>query len=191
MSVLQIGDKMPVRMRMALPLAQVALAIALTLPTYLRPESVEHPANREFGVNWGFALNAPAMLCRYLVQRLALQFCPEKYMSGSWAGCEPLPVVFETVVYFAFVWFLWRVVLLELSGRGESILTPRTKMRVAADVFAVLFGVFMAFFGTAISRQLDQGAIIVWITYLIWAVMIVLFYGHDLWVCIHRREQTA
>jgi|SRR5271165_2514146 len=183
---------MRAKMRVALPLVQVAIAIALAMPDYLRPESLEHPSKRNLSLQWGFALNAPATVSRYYLQRFALQFCPERYMTSDFTGCYPLDFIFETFVYFVLVWFLWRVVLREVGGRGQSVLTARTRMRSAVDAFAILFGALVAVFGTVISNQIgSRSAALVWITYLIWAITIIVFYGHDLWVSLRRREQTA
>jgi hypothetical protein len=174
---------MRARMRIVLPLVQVVIAFALTMPSYLKPDLLEYPSKKKLGLQWGFALNAPATVSRYFLQRLALQFCPDKYMTGTWTGCYPLPFVFETFVYFAFVWFLWRIVLLEISGRGQSLLTTRTRIRKLADALAIVFGALVAFFGIVISNQMGPGwhAALVGITYLLWAVTIIVFYGHDLW----------
>jgi len=191
MRVIPIGNAMRHKLRVAIPLVQVAIAIALTTPSYLRSPSIDHPAKRNLGLQWGVALNAPAEVSRYFLQRLAMQFCPERYR-GNFTECPPLNVIFETVVYFALVWVLWCGVLLELSGGGQSVLSPRTRMRTAADLFAILFGGLVAFFGVVISDQLGpRYAAPVGITYLIWAIAIIVFYSHDLWVHLRAHKVAA
>jgi predicted membrane protein len=119
-----------------------------------------------------------------------MQFCPERYMTGSSTGCYPVGFVVETVVYFGLVALLWYAVALEAAGKGRSILTPKTGMRAAADCLAIVFGASVLVFGVLYSSRFGSriDSFLVGITYLVWAVAIIVFYGHDLRV--HRSGRA-
>jgi hypothetical protein len=184
---------MRIRMRIALPLVQVAIAVPLTLSNYyFGSEPQGHEAHRKLDVQLGFALNAPAMVSRNFLEAIAVQFCPEKYRTSPSTGCYPLPFAVETVVYFGLVGLLWYAVMLEAAGNGQSVLTTKTGMRPAADALAILFGAAVGVFGALISQQIGPrvDSFLVGIIYIIWAIAIMVFYGRDLWLYLGiAREQ--
>jgi hypothetical protein len=169
--------------RFLLPLVQVALAVVLTIPEYFRPESSEHPLKEKLNLQLGFALNAPAATLRYFLERFAMLFCPERYMTGTFTGCFPLQFVFETIVYFGLVALLWHFVILE-SGRQESVITSKTRMRKVVDALGILFGALVGAFGVMISHQIGSpiNSFVVGIMYVIWSLTIMVFYGRDFWL---------
>ena len=111
---------MRLSLRFTLPSVQTAIAIALTMTIFSRPESETYVYMDNFGLQLGFALNAPATALRYSLESLAMQFCPATYEGNSWTGCYPLAPIFETVVYFGLVWLLWYAVALEAAGGGAK-----------------------------------------------------------------------
>jgi hypothetical protein len=75
---------------------------------------------------------------------------------------------------------------------GQSSLTPKTGIRRAADVLAMIFGGAVAIFSLLIRRH-EFGYVTTYSTlvaapYFFWAVVIVAFYGHDLWVCFRTGK---
>lgn len=166
-------------------------AIAVTMTIFRRPESETYVYMNNFGLQLGFALNGPATALRYILERFAMQFCPATYEGNPWTGCYPLAPIFETIVYFTLVWLLWYAVALEAGGRGQSILTPRTGRRVLADALLVLFGAAVAVFGTLSANpvHLPVRSTFVGVTYLLWALAIVIFYSHDLWLHIRKLQK--
>jgi hypothetical protein len=132
---------MRTRIRLVLPLVQMAIAIALTASNRLRPQSWESPTSLAYDWQLCCGLNAPATLIWSCLMRF----------HGEWYWEYPLVgVVLETLVYFALVGLLWYIVSVEMGGKGQSSLTPRTRMRGAADALAMIFGRAVATFGLLI-----------------------------------------
>jgi hypothetical protein len=181
------------RLRFTLPSVLAAIAIAVTMSIFSRPESETYVYMNNFDLQLGFALNAPATALRYCLERLAMQFCPATYQGNPWTGCYPLAPIFETVVYFGLVWLLWYAVALEVAGRGQSTLTPRTGRRGLADTLSVLFGAFVGVFGVLSSNPMGSPvrSLLVGVTYLLWALAIIVFYGRDLWVHFRTRQNKT
>jgi hypothetical protein len=181
---------MRLSLRFTLPSVQTVIAIALTMTIFSRPESETYVYMDNFGLQLGFALNAPATALRYCLERLAMQFCPATYEGNSWTGCYPLAPIFETVVYFGLVWLLWYVVALEAAGGGQSVLTPRTGRRRLTDSLLVLFGALVGVFGI-LSNRIGEPirSTLVGVTYLLWAIAIIIFYSRDLWGHFRTRKK--
>lgn len=185
---------MRLRTRFTLPFIQTAIAAAVTMSIFSRPESLEHPLVGDFVLQLGFAVNAPATVLRYCLERFAMQFCPAEHMYSPWTGCYPLAPIFETVVYFGLVWLLWYAVVLEVAGRCQRVLTPRARGRGLIDTLAALFGVFVGVFAVVDNKPMGSPvrSLLVGVTYLLWAFAIVIFYSRDLWVHFRaRRKETG
>ena len=104
-----------------------------------------------------------------------------------------MALLLEKLLYLVLVGLLWYVVSIEIDGKGLSVLTPKTRMRRTADVLAVFFGVAVANTGLLIRRY-EFGFVTTYSTlvatpYFIWAVTIVVFYGHDLWACLDKARK--
>jgi hypothetical protein len=172
-------------MRIALPLVQMLLAVGLTWNAY------HHPTQETLGRAVLFALNAPVTVVCYCLETLAMFFCPSQYMTSPSTGCYPIQFIFETVIYIGLVGLLWFVVSLEVAGRGRSILTPKTGARAAVDLLATFFGVGVVAFGIVWSGRLGRplNVRIAGITFLVWGIVIVSFYGRDLWLQTRRTQR--
>jgi hypothetical protein len=152
------------RVRFVLPLTQAAVACAL-IASFLAPPHPEDFAKTEYQIYR--ALNAPAFLLSAVPARIAHWVYRKAYF------------IVETTVRLCFVWLVWYAVSIEISGRGRSVLSPRTRVRRVADALAVIFGAAVALSG---GYGLHPPAI--WMLYLIWGVVIMGFYGRDLWVSL-------
>jgi len=82
---------------------------------------------------------------------------------------------------------LWYCVAIEMGGRGQSVLASRTRMRKVADFGGMLFGVVLANDSVVLGRQFG----LLSIPYLLWAVLLVTFYGHDLWTTFGSARRPA
>jgi hypothetical protein len=95
-------------------------------------------------------------------------------------------ITVETFLFIGLVWLLWYLVSVEVSGRGQSILTSKVRFRIVADVLAMLFGVALSVMGFNIYERgfgfVTTYSTLVSAPYFLWALAIVAFYGHDLWV---------
>lgn len=165
------------KLRFVLPVVQMVLAIGLTMHNFGRPSSFENPAWTKPDRQLCDALNAPAALVRYGLTLVA----------NGLPNRDPNHMLIETTIYFALVGLLWYAVAIEISGRGQSVLTARSGMRKSADIFGIFFGVVLGavtaisdFGGSAMYIKL---AVIAWFA---WAAVIVGFYGHDLRTSLRR-----
>ena len=106
----------------------------------------------------------------------------------------PIEFALETVVFLLLVGLLWYLVSIELEGKGESVLTPRTGIRGTADGLAIIFGVILACLGLLVVGQFGAVTLysnIVAIPYYIWGAAITIFYGRDLWLCFGTIQKRA
>ena len=154
----------------------MAIAIALTTSNFLRPDPLPHPAYLMPDKQFCDGLNAPAAVIRFLL----IQLC------GLGYGSLPLiEFIIETGVYFSLVWLLWYLVIVESRGKGLSILASKTRFRKTVDLCAIAFGVLLlllgGFNGAALHGNYGK---IVSIPYEIWTLLILGFYGHDLWASL-------
>lgn len=174
----------------AFPLVQMMLAIGVT-GNYIHPADTRLPRIVLYG------LNAPATLIYSYLEKLAMLFCPSQYRTGPSTGCDPLDFIFEKVVYTALIGLLWLAVSLESAGRGQSVLTPITGARAAADALAVFFGVAVGALGISLSLRLGRPwyGRVDFVAFMAWAVVIVWFYGRDLFLHASgggkRHQQTS
>jgi hypothetical protein len=127
-----------------LPLVQVAVAVALTTSNRLGPFSIADPTWTKPDRQFCDGLNAPAALIRFFLIRFADIWFPLYY---------PIEFVLETVVFFLLVGLLWYLVSIEIGGKGQSVLTPKTGIRRAADVLAIIFGAVLAVLGLFVRGQ--------------------------------------
>ena len=139
-----------------------------------------------------YGLNAPATLFYTYLEKLAMLFCPSQYRTGPSTGCDPLDFIFEKVIYTALIGLLWLAVSLEAAGRGRSVLTPMTGARAAADALAIVFGVAVGALGIGLSLRLGRPwyGRVDFVTFITWAVVIVWFYGHDLFLHTSVKGKT-
>jgi hypothetical protein len=171
------------RTRILLPLAQVAVAAALMTHNALVPDSLANPAFTKPDWQFCLGLNAPATLVARYPMHILFQSPWPRY---------PFSAVLELIVRLSLIWLLWYVVSIEIDGRGHSILAPKTRMRKVADVLALAFGVVVGATGQTISSRFDVNyGRLVAAPYIIWAVVIIGFYGRDLWVSFARQHELA
>jgi hypothetical protein len=111
---------------------------------------------------------------------------------GEWYWEHPLSgIIAESSLFIALVGLLWYLVAVEVSGRGQSVLTSKVRFRSLADVSAMLFGGGLLIMGLNIYWH-EFGfptaySAAVAIPYIMWALVVVLFYGHDL--LVHSRSK--
>jgi hypothetical protein len=167
------------KVRVVLPLVQVLVAIALITSYALRRPDRE--LNSLFRApDWLLcsSLNAPATLARGCLIRI----------TNGWSWGPPrISFAFWTTLYVMLVWLLWYLVSIEIGGKGQSILTPKTRMRRMADLFLIVVGAAVALGGLTIRRESGFAApysTLEAVPYFIWGVVISVFYGHDLWVSV-------
>jgi len=171
-------------MRLLLPLLQVLLAAALTIHNRLRPIGSLGSRDRAPDRQLCDALNAPAAVMRLVLLGTA----------DRWTLRYPLlQFIIETVIYMVLVWLLWYMVSIEIGGKGQSILTPRTRIRRIADVFLILFGILVATLGFLLAPDFLRTAYsnLVTIPHYIWGLAIIAFYGHDLLASFETNRYRA
>lgn len=176
---------MRIKTRVALPLVQIAVAITLKINSRLRPLSAENPSWTAPDRQFCDALNAPAALVRIFLLRLSDAWLPASYQAEF---------LLETIVYFVLVGLLWYIVSIEIGGKGQSVLTPKTRARRMADGLVIFFGLMLGILGLLVRGQfgvVDTYSNLVAIPYYIWALVIVSFYGHDLWVSFRAPGPSA
>jgi hypothetical protein len=182
------------RMRLVLPLAQVAFAVALTTRDFLRPGTFERPSWTAPFRQFFLGLNAPAAQIKVYLTKLAWMWDPQYY---------PTMFILDTIVYVGLVGLVWYAVSIEIYGKGKSVLTPKTGMRRLADLLAVVFGAVLAVTGLQIHRRANGYLVsypdyvghpdLVAVLFFIWGATLLAFYGHDLWVCFGtaQKQPTA
>jgi len=166
------------RIHFVLPLMQVVVAVGLMTHNYLAVDSLANPRWRHSDWQFCGALNAPAtMLAEYPTD-----------IAYRWLGpYYPLNEIIEWIVRLCLIWLLWYCVAIEMGGRGQSVLASRTRMRKVADFGGMLFGVVLANDSVVLGRQFG----LLSIPYLLWAVLLVTFYGHDLWTTFGSARRPA
>ena len=171
------------KVRIVLPLIQLAVAGALTTSNFHRPNPIANPSFR--APDWQFCagLNAPAAIIRDWLTRNIWQW-----------GHPQIDFVLQTALFFLLVWLLWYLVSIEIGGKGHSILTPKTRMRRISDLLLMVFGTAVGLGGLTVRHDLGVSgpySNLVAVPYYIWGVVISVFYGHDLWASVsssrHRR----
>ena len=180
------------RIRFIVPLAQVALAVALKAHNYFAPSTWEHSAGERLDNQFCDALNAPATLVRHLlrwtVPRLeCLVFVPPRarFSNESCLGylSQPVDLVLGTIVYFCLIWLVWYLTIIEAFGGGRGVLMAKAWMRKAADLLGVTFGLGLVVVGllVRISGGLPTTYWnLVALPYYIWGAAIATFYCRDL-----------
>lgn len=193
---------MRTRMRLVLPLAQVAIAIILKTHNFLGPDPLVHPAWQRADNQFCNGLNAPATLVRELLGRTAarlecLLWIPAGLRSATpccWGYLSyPVDLALDTIVYFGLVWLVWYGVSVEIRGGGQSVLASKTRMRAVADALAIVFSVAMVAYGLEIRSGFRAPSAywnVVAVPYYIWGVSVMIFYGRDLRSCF-RTPQNA
>ena len=135
-------------------------------------------------------LNAPVAVVRFWILQVGFKW----FVFHPWFA-----FVVENIVYFGLVAFLWYLVSLEIIGweqKRGSVLTARMPARRLADIFAIAFALVIAFFGEQVRRQTPgiYGTTYwnaVSIPYFIWAIVLVLFFGRDLFLIVKGRIRLA
>ncbi len=176
---------MRVKSRLAFPLLQVIVSAALMTSNLLRPDSWSSPAWKAPDRQICGALNAPAtLIAKY----------PVEIADRLWSRYYPLNLVVELIVYLSLVWLVWYVVSVEMGGKGVSVLTPKTGMRKVSDALVIIFGALLGAAGLWVAGQFPglYGRLVS-TPYLVWALAVLSFYGHDLWACFRstRREPAG
>jgi hypothetical protein len=174
---------MRTRLRRTLPLVQAAIAIALLVSNRLRDPWETRPAFLAPDLQFCCALNAPATV----VWVLLCIFKGELYFEHPF-----LWDIIELVAYVLLIGLLWYVVSIEISGSGQSVLTPKTRIRSVADLLMIAFAGYVAAFGFSV-RSHEFGFVttysnLVATPYFLWAVTIATFYGNDLWVRMRAKR---
>lgn len=172
------------RIRLVLPLIQVAVAVALATSNALRPDTWSSPAWTKLDSQLLHSINAPAAVVAMYPLDCAYHWFSPYY---------PLNLVVESVIRFSLIWLLWYAVSIEIGGAGQSVLTPKTRMRKVADVIAILFGAVVGVVGVLGSRPCGSifARLMVVLPILLWPLVIMGFYGHDLWVSIRGAQKPA
>lgn len=106
---------MKIKMRILLPIFQMAIALALILSNRLRPFSPASPSWTAPDRQFCDGLNAPATLIRIILIRFADILFPLNYR---------IEFVLETVVFVLLVGLLWYAVSIELGGT-VGVFSPR------------------------------------------------------------------
>jgi len=174
---------MRARLRIWLPLLQVLIAAALITSNLLRPS---HPSFTAPDRQFCDALNAPVVLIRGWCLRFAFREFPQLY--AGWAG-----VIIENILYLILIGLLWYLVSIEIGGKKEervSIIAEKTGIRTVFDLLLIFFGIYLG-----IAPLLEPYVFVTWhglfaIPYFIWAIVIIRFYGRDLWVYRRQRRET-
>ena len=180
---------MRARTRMVLPLAQLAIAAALTISNLLRPDTAASHSWAAPDRQFCLALNAPvALIVGWLVRGA--------YAWASFPWNYRIAFALERVIFFVLVGLLWYGVSTEIDGRGQSVITPKTGMRSVADMLAMLLGLGLVPLGLYVRRVLGYHSMYGYsaaMLYFAWAATVVVFYGHDLWACSRtlRRKPTG
>lgn len=164
---------MRIRIRYTLPSIQVAIAAALTASNRLRQIPMGGSAWAAPDRQFCDGLNAPAALIRYCLLSMADRLFP---------GIFRFEFAVETAVYLPLVGLLWYVVGVEIAGqRGRN---RPLRSRHAVDICAMMFGAALALVALLIRHQFGRPvssyANLVAVPYFVWAVIIVVFYAHDL-----------
>jgi len=170
------------RLRTWLPLLQVLIAAALITSNLLRPDPLSSPSFRAPDRQFCDALNAPVVLVRYCWLRFAFREFPQLY--EGWAG-----VIVENVVYLGLVGLLWYLVSIEIGGRREgklSVIAGKTGVRTVCDLTFVAFGISLGFISIFGNPGFGTYYGLFAVPYFIWAGVIIVFYGRDLWV--HQKR---
>jgi hypothetical protein len=171
--------KMRVKFSVLLPVVQLGVAITLISSNRFRHDSIENPSWVAPDRQVCDGLNAPAAVIRMLLVKL----CDYLFTRQAW-----LISVLETIVFCVLVALLWYLVAIEISSMirdGRSALTSTSGMRAVADVLLITFGISLAVAGGLVRHQFggrpDIYANLVAAPYFVWALIIVAFYGYDLW----------
>jgi hypothetical protein len=172
------------RLQTWLPSVQVLLAAVLLTSNYLRRIDTPHdPSWTALDRQFCDGLNAPVALVKYLLLRIVYRELPYPY--GDWAG-----LILETVVYLALVGLLWYVVAREIAsgprGRSKTGNTTKTSARPITDVLLIAFGITLAIATVALHAGGGTYYGLFGILHLLWAAVIVTFYGYDL--CFSFRK---
>jgi hypothetical protein len=177
------------RLRVWLPLAQLAAAIALTGSNFLRRDRIENPSWTALDRQVCDGLNAPAALIRFCMLKVVHLRAPYLFWPDF---------ILETVLYFGLIGLLWYFVAVEISERSReklSALTSKTGMRTASDVVLIAFGAGLAGFGQLVRHQFggvpDTHSNLIAVPYFVWAIALIVFYGHDLWTYQNSRPQMS
>jgi hypothetical protein len=187
-----MSDMMHSRLRLFLPLAQVVVAAALITSHYLRRDSMSDPSwvKPDWQICGG--LNAPATLFISSLQHAIYRWLPGHF----WLDFTMYYVIW-TIGYLLLIALIWYFVSIEMSCINRdwlSALTPRTGARALADSLLVVFGVALGL-GGLVAQSVPSASriypIIVATPYLIWAIFLVVFYGHDLWVYLGQIQRMT
>jgi hypothetical protein len=189
---------MPWRLRLLLPVANVACGAALL--TY---GDLHH--DRGSGISPGspeavlcYLINAPAALFRNLVvfiwDRLVVANCS----AVNSDVCYSVGRSVEFYFFLVAVGVLWYWVGLQFDSMGEQKragMPSRRVLRVIVDVTLVLIGVFFGFSAVAVWQDF------VWtrwlfsslrgLPYAAWATALTVTYGYDLYWHIGRMQQKT
>jgi hypothetical protein len=179
---------MRLKLTVFLPIVQVVLAICLTMSNHFRAIHIGSPPWEAPDSQLCDGLNAPAAEVRFWLLQGLLKCLPRDLFVVDIALC--------TVVYFALIALLWYLVSLEIRGRSQprsSAFTFSLRWRSLADVFLVCFGGLIGYSGELVRRHTPglYGPTywtLVSVPYFLWAAVLVVFYGRDLWLSQSLRS---
>lgn len=176
------------RLRFILPFVMVMVTIAMTISNFSRPGGYLRPWSRNTS-SWEApdrqicdGLNAPATLIRTLLLKCA----------DTWLHDPQADFMLETIVYFSLVGVLWYLVAIKISpsslGWGGS-LTFKVEVRKSIDVIFILFGLALGVCAWFVRHQFGHTTLyssLISLPYLVWALILIFFYGKDLWLIARR-----
>lgn len=188
----EMGERMPdlekVKMirpksRLVIPTVQVFIAGALIASNYYRPvprgeDTLPDSSVSALDIQSCWALNAPAAMVAHF-QRVATYDLLGTYY--------PLYLILSLSIFLPLVWLLWYALCIEAGGKGLSVLTPKTGIRRAADVLMMALGASAYFYGNSAIVSVYQYQALLWSVYSAWTLLIMGFYGHDLWASFRAK----
>ena len=162
--------RLRLNVQLGLPLIQVAVAGGLLVQFVAPPPGYIDYQKTAYLICC--ALNGPA----FLLADIPLQI---RHLLFGW------DLFYETAIRLCFVWLVWYAVAIEYEGSGQSVLTSKIRPRGVVDALAVMLGVAV---GLGANRGSTRPAFFI-IMNLVWAAVIIGFYGHDLWITIRRSRR--
>lgn len=172
---------MPANYRYILPTIQTALAAAVMAHNPL-PLSVWQYEWQSLDWLICSGVNAPATLVAQRLIDPVIEWLVDHY---------PVSIVLPVVIRLSAIWLLWYLVAVEIGGRGSSALAQKTRLRKLVDLAAISFAGYLVASGAPfVNNSSAWTHTLMGMQWILWALVIVGFYGHDLWVSF-RREPRA
>lgn len=169
--------------RLLIPTVQVFIAGALIVSNQNRPiprgeDTIPDSTVSALDIQSCWALNAPAAMVAHF-QRVATYDLLGTYY--------PLYLLLNLSIFLPLVWLLWYAVCIEAGGKGLSVLTPKTGIRRVADVLMMALGASVFFYRDSTLVSVYRYEALLGSVYLAWILLIMGFYGHDLWASFRAK----